>query len=107
MGSSFKSNGMVLCASSEDKSKVEVLDPPEDAEVGERVLLPSVKTFDRYKPLPPNKIAKLKVFESVAPFLKTNAERQACWIDDKGESHRFETSKGYCTAKTIASGNVS
>lgn len=35
----FESNGMVLCTSNSDKSKVEILRPPEGSKVGERVFL--------------------------------------------------------------------
>ena len=33
----FMSNGMVLCASSEDKSTIELIRPPEGCKVGDRV----------------------------------------------------------------------
>ena len=35
----FSSNGMVMCASTEDKSVVELIRPPEGSKVGERVQL--------------------------------------------------------------------
>ena len=35
----FNSNGMVLCASNSDHSKVELLRPHPDSKVGERVFL--------------------------------------------------------------------
>ena len=35
----FPSHGMVLCAASEDGSKVEFIEPPADAEIGERVMV--------------------------------------------------------------------
>lgn len=31
------SNGMIMCAANEDKSKIELLRPPEGSKVGERV----------------------------------------------------------------------
>lgn len=33
------SNGMIMCASNEDKSVIEVIRPPEDSKIGERVQL--------------------------------------------------------------------
>lgn len=33
----FISNGMVLCASTEDKSTIELIRPPEGSKVGERI----------------------------------------------------------------------
>jgi methionine--tRNA ligase beta chain len=39
----FPSHGMVMCASNEDGSKVEFLEPPADAKIGERVM---VEGFD-------------------------------------------------------------
>ena len=35
----FMSNGMVLCASGPNKSKIEIMRPPADAKLGERVKL--------------------------------------------------------------------
>ena len=33
------SEGMVMCANSDDKSKIEIMRPPEGAKIGERVIL--------------------------------------------------------------------
>jgi tRNA-binding EMAP/Myf-like protein len=35
----FMSNGMVLCASTDDKSTIELVRPPEGSKVGERIQL--------------------------------------------------------------------
>jgi len=35
----FDSNGMVMCSSTVDKSKTEILRPPANAKVGDRVVL--------------------------------------------------------------------
>jgi methionine--tRNA ligase beta chain len=71
----FPSHGMVLCASNADHTSVECMEPPADAKIGERV------TFEGYTgdPEPENKIAKKKIFEAVAPELKTNAEGICVW----------------------------
>jgi methionine--tRNA ligase beta chain len=72
----FPSHGMVLCASNDDHTKVKFVVPPEHAQVGERIM------FDGVEMKPPeaeNKVAKKKLFESLAPFLKTNGEGQVVW----------------------------
>ncbi|KAL3910371.1 MAG: hypothetical protein SGARI_002157, partial [Bacillariaceae sp.] len=71
----FPSHGMVLCASNADHTAVQIMEPPADAEIGERV------TFEGFdgEPEAENKIAKKKIFESVAPDLKTNAEGICEW----------------------------
>lgn len=103
----FVSNGMVLCASNEDKTKVEIIDPPIGAVIGERVTFPSIPGFDSFVPYVPNKVAKQKVFEKTAPGLITNAAREPCWVDAEGKEHVFITSAGSCTASSIAKGKVS
>ena len=67
----FPSHGMVMCASNDDHTKVEFAVPPEGAKIGERVV------FDGFvgEPEVENKVAKKKIFEKIAPDLKT---------DDKG-----------------------
>eukprot|EP00339_Tiarina_fusa_P013680 CAMPEP_0116996696 /NCGR_PEP_ID=MMETSP0472-20121206/410_1 /TAXON_ID=693140 ORGANISM="Tiarina fusus, Strain LIS" /NCGR_SAMPLE_ID=MMETSP0472 /ASSEMBLY_ACC=CAM_ASM_000603 /LENGTH=428 /DNA_ID=CAMNT_0004695391 /DNA_START=9 /DNA_END=1296 /DNA_ORIENTATION=+ len=72
----FPSHGMVLCASNADHTAVETMEPPADAKIGERVTFEGIGDGD---PEPENKIAKKKVFEAVAPDLKTNAEGVCVW----------------------------
>jgi methionine--tRNA ligase beta chain len=72
----FPSHGMVLCASNDDHTQVKFVVPPEHAQVGERI------TFEGVEMKPPeaeNKVAKKKLFENLAPFLKTNGEGQVVW----------------------------
>jgi aminoacyl tRNA synthase complex-interacting multifunctional protein 1 len=71
----FPSHGMVMCASNADHTSVEVMEPPADAKIGERIM------FEGYKgdPEPENKVAKKKVFEAVAPDLKTNDQGVCVW----------------------------
>jgi aminoacyl tRNA synthase complex-interacting multifunctional protein 1 len=71
----FPSHGMVLCATNADHTSVETMEPPADAKIGERVMFEGI-TGD---PEPENKIAKKKVFEAVAPDLKTNTEGVCVW----------------------------
>ena len=56
---------MVLCASNSDHTDVKLLVPPDNAVAGDRI------TFMGFigEPLPPNQIAKKKVFEKLAPMV--------------------------------------
>jgi tRNA-binding EMAP/Myf-like protein len=72
----FPSHGMVLCASNADHTKVEVVVPPADTPLGERILF---EGFPEKEPEPENKVAKKKVFEKLAPDLKTNDKGQVVW----------------------------
>ena len=67
----FPSHGMVLCASNKDLSSVKFIAPPADAKVGERVTLGN--TMELEKPELENKFAKKKMFQKIAPELKTDA----------------------------------
>ena len=61
--SGIESNGMVVCASNEDHTKVELLQPPAGAKPGERVAFAG----HAGEPAPPNTMAKKKILESVLP----------------------------------------
>ena len=93
----IESQAMVLAASDEAHTKVELLVPPDAVAVGERVF------FDGHpgEPLPPNQIAKKKVWEAVQPDLSTSAERVALYKDLP-----FLTSQGPCTVATIQNGKI-
>ena len=71
----FPSHGMVLCASNADHTAVEFVVPPEGSKPGERV------EFEGFTgdPEPENKIAKKKVFEKLAPDLKTDGSGNVVW----------------------------
>ncbi|GAX19154.1 tyrosyl-tRNA synthetase [Fistulifera solaris] len=71
----FPSHGMVLCASKDDgeKRSVELVIPPAEAPLGERVKFAGRTDVE---PEPENKIAKKKIFETLAPDLKTNGDGQ-------------------------------
>jgi len=85
----FPSHGMVLCASNADHTAVEFSVPPEDANIGERI------TFEGYEgdAAPENRIAKKKMFEKLAPDLKTNEDGEVVWKGVKAM-----TSAGVCKA---------
>ncbi|KAI8911499.1 tRNA synthetases class I-domain-containing protein [Gorgonomyces haynaldii] len=91
------SQGMVMAASSADKSTVELLEPPEDVKIGEAV------TFDGYTAeydavLNP----KHKIFEKVAVDFSTSEE---CVAQYKGIP--FMTSQGPVTAKSLKNAQIS
>lgn len=86
----FPSHGMVLCAASEDGSKVEFIEPPADAKIGERVM---VDGFDG-EPATENQIIKKKMLNAIFPDLKTNADGVATY-----NGVALSTSAGPCVAQ--------
>ena len=83
----FASHGMVLCASKD--GKVEFVEPPKDAQVGERVM---VEGFAG-EPATENQILKKKMLDQIFPDLVTNANGEATY---KGVP--LSTSTGSCRA---------
>ncbi len=61
----FKSQGMVLCTANADHSAVKLLEPPMDAQVGERVSFPGYAG----EPAQANQMAKKKILEKLAPMV--------------------------------------
>ena len=86
----FPSHGMVLCASNSDHTDVRFISPPVDAKVGERITVPG---WDDEEPMAENKLAKKKVFEQIAPFLKTSQHGVPEFLGSP-----FMTSAGVCTS---------
>ncbi|CAD7703829.1 unnamed protein product [Ostreobium quekettii] len=92
----IKSHAMILCATSPDGEKVELLEPPEGVPVGERVFC------EGYSGEPDDVLnPKKKVFEAVQPDFATNGDRVACY-----NGTPFMTSKGPCTVATIVGGSI-
>jgi aminoacyl tRNA synthase complex-interacting multifunctional protein 1 len=89
-----RSQAMVLAASNEDHTKVELIEPPEGAVIGEKV------TFEGF-PGDPEKTLKKETLDAVLPGLKTNDKRIATY---KGVP--FTTSAGPCFSRTIANGLI-
>ncbi len=94
----FKSHGMVLCAAEEidGVEKVEFVEPPADAAIGEIITFDGLATP---QPVSPNQVEKQKLFQVVMEDMKSTADCKASW---KGQI--FMTSAGPCTTKTIANG---
>ncbi|KAI9194345.1 hypothetical protein LWI28_005212 [Acer negundo] len=87
----IKSHAMVLAASNADHTKVELVEPPKSAKIGERVTFPGYQgeSDDVLNP-------KKKVWETVQVDLHTNAELVACYKDVP-----LTTSAGVCTVSSI------
>jgi methionine--tRNA ligase beta chain len=96
----IKSHGMLLCASNEGHDRVEPLDPPAAAAVGERVWFGS----EQLQPAPESakRVQKKKIWEAVQPNLKTSTDGVAGY---KGQP--MNTSAGPVTAKSLANANIS
>jgi len=86
----YPSHGMVLCASSEDGSKVEFVEPPSDAKIGERV---SVNGYEGDSATE-NQVQKKKMLDIVFPQLKTDDSGVATY-----NGVPLTTSTGVCKAK--------
>lgn len=86
----FPSHGMVMCASNDEEGKVEFVEPPADAAIGERVMVPG---YDG-EPATENQVLKKKMMNVIFPDLKTDDDGVATY---KGEP--FTTSAGPCKAQ--------
>jgi methionyl-tRNA synthetase len=93
----FESAGMVLAAKSDDGSKMELLAPPADAAVGERVFLEGVTGVAWSA----NKVTKKKVWNTVTPDLRTDETCAACW-----QGMPIMTSAGPCSVPSLASTQI-
>lgn len=92
----IKSHAMVLAVSNEDHTKVELVDPPQSAPVGERLTFPGFEG-DPDDVLNPKK----KVWETIQPDLHTNKELIACY-----KNLPFTTSVGVCKVSSIFDGSI-
>lgn len=90
------SEGMVMCASTPDK--VEVLRPPPSAEPGDVIRVPGYEKSDPDAVLNPKK----KIFETVAPDLKTDQDLCASYLGIKWSV----AGKGPVTADTLKNVNI-
>lgn len=98
----FPSHGMVLCASNENHTDVKLVSVPVEAKIGERVTVPGFDFgSEEGQPYAENKVGKKKVFEQIAPFLKTSE-----YGVPEFAGRPLLTSAGVCTSP-IAKGSVS
>jgi len=91
----IESSAMLMCASSDDPRAVEPLDPPSSSVVGERVVVEGFESGSPDAQLNPKK----KVWEKLAPGLRTTAEGEAEWQGSK----LITASGGNITAKSLKS----
>ncbi|KAJ6302357.1 hypothetical protein OIU77_016444 [Salix suchowensis] len=92
----IKSEAMVLAASSSDHTKVELVDPPQSAVVGERV------TFPGFEGEPDDVLnPKKKVWETLQVDLQSNSDLVACYKDIP-----LTTSAGVCKVASISNGSI-
>ncbi|KAJ4904487.1 putative methionine--tRNA ligase [Raphanus sativus] len=90
------SQAMVLAASSSDGSKVELVEPPESAMIGERV------RFAGHEGEPDVVLnPKKKVWETLLVDLNTNENLVACYKDLP-----FTTDAGVCKVSSISNGTI-
>ena len=87
----FRSNGMVLCASTPDHSKVELLAVPDGAKNGDRVRFGDLKVMEAAKPA---QVQKKKLLEKVIGFLKTDGKGTATVLG----KHAFTLDAGVVSA---------
>lgn len=87
------SEAMVMCASDKENNKVELLEPPQNSQPGDRIV------FEKYPGEPDQQLnAKKKIWEQVSVDLKTNENKVACY---KGDPFIVKD-KGPVTAPTLA-----
>jgi hypothetical protein len=89
---------MVLAARSDDGSKVELIEPPNDAPIGERVFIDGLTG----EPWSSAQIKKRKVFEVVAKELRTGQGGVATWAGKV-----ILTSAGPCKALSLENAAIS
>merc|ERR1711933_236370 len=75
------SNGMGLCATKgdDDDRQLELVEAPEGAEIGERVVI-EIDGQEHGDAAPPNRVAKKKLYEKVAPELCTDNDGTVCYM---------------------------
>jgi len=103
------SEGMLLCASKKadpedaesELAVLKLVEAPVEAEVGERVVV-EIPDEEHGQAATPNKVGKKKLYEKVAPDLRTNKDGTVCFKDSP-----FMTSAGPCTAKDLPEAVVS
>lgn len=86
----IESQAMVMCASTPEK--VEILDPPTNAAIGDRV------TCEGFEGAPdPVLVPKKKIWESIQPDMRVNSTKIGCWKNLPLQI----LGKGYVTAPTL------
>ncbi|KAJ3396793.1 hypothetical protein HDU92_001897 [Lobulomyces angularis] len=92
------SQGMVLAASSPDKTLVELIDPPPNSIIGERIVFKGYS----YQPEIQFNEKKLKFFEKSKPHF--SIKNNDCFF--KNVKFEVESGAGVCTVKTLNGGLI-
>ncbi|KAJ3125980.1 hypothetical protein HK098_007985 [Nowakowskiella sp. JEL0407] len=92
----IKSFAMVMCASNDDHTVVELLIPPVGSKAGDRVFIKDHEGEPEAQLNP-----KKKVFETVQPGFKTSDDLVATW-----NGNAFMTSKGVVKSKTLKGASI-
>ncbi|XP_068662590.1 uncharacterized protein [Aristolochia californica] len=99
----IKSNGMLLAASDASHENVELLSPPDDSVLGERIWFGSEEEKEKQSDAAtPNQVQKKKVWEAVQPHLKTTDSCMATL-----GVHPMRTSAGVVVCKSLKNANIS
>lgn len=91
-----KSAGMVICASNDDHTQVELMNVPDGVEVGERFVFDGVENEPEEELKP-----KKKIWEKLAPGCVTTPDKKAAY---KGQI--LMSTKGPVTAPTMAAAHI-
>ena len=99
----FMSNGMVMCASSEDKSIVELIRPPEGSKPGDRIQLSGNPILGQLLKETPEDVLnpKKKYAERLLDQLKTNDNKEASY-----NGVTLTTAAGILTSKTLTNSRI-
>ena len=90
------SHGMVLCGENVERTKAELLKPPQGCKPGDLI------TFAGYERKPPQELhPKKNPWDNVQPKLKVNDKGFACYEDIP-----FMTEHGAVTSKTVTNGVI-
>lgn len=95
------SDGMLLCATDDDAGALAIVEAPAGAAIGERIVV-EVDGKALGEAAPANKVQKKKLYEKVAPHLRTDGGGMVCFKESP-----FMTSAGPCTAPSVLKGVVS
>lgn len=74
----IKSNGMVVCCSDKEHKRVTLIDPPIEAEIGDRIVISDFEVID---PFSSTQVVKKKILEQSMPEWRTNEDCIACYKD--------------------------
>jgi len=93
----FESQGMVLCASNADHTKVELVEPPANAAPGTRISLSNLDVYQFTPDKQVNPKKKKNVWIDFSPKLRTNDSKVACF-----DGVSLVVPEGECAVQTLS-----